>query len=94
MKKTIDKLPCQSSSMVPETDHLSSGKTSSHKDDINLPIGIKKGTRSCTTHPISNYISYNFLPSSYRSFVSSLSTQTIAKNWRGQLWNLSEKRLR
>lgn len=58
MKKTIDKLPCQSSSTVPKTDHFSSGKTSSHKDDINLPIAIQKGARSCTAHPVSNFISY------------------------------------
>ena len=30
-------------------------------DDLDLPIASRKGVRSCTKHPMSNYVSYDKL---------------------------------
>jgi hypothetical protein len=49
-------------------------------DDMNLPIAQRKGVRSCIQHPISNFVSYQHLSSSYRSFVSKLFSMSILLN--------------
>lgn len=36
------------------------------------PIALRKGTRTCTKHPICNFVSFDLLSPVYRSFVSSL----------------------
>lgn len=43
--------------------HLeSSGNNVSHETcDVDLPIVLQKSIRSCTLHPMSKYVSYNFL---------------------------------
>lgn len=40
--------------------------------DTELPIVLRKGTRSCTKHSIHNYISFSKLSSKYPAFVSKL----------------------
>ncbi|XP_057998524.1 uncharacterized protein LOC131177523 isoform X3 [Hevea brasiliensis] len=52
---------------VPHTDHDS---------DIDLPITLRKGKRSCT-YPISSFVSYNQLSSCSRCFVTSLGSVPI-----------------
>ena len=52
---------------------------------LNLPIAIRKGTRSCTNHPISNFVSYNTLSLSSLAFVSSLSSVFIPHTWQDSL---------
>ena len=46
----------------------------SEPNDIDVPIAIRKGVRSCTQHPISNFVSYSHLSPSYRAFVSKISS--------------------
>ncbi|KAA3484106.1 Retrovirus-related Pol polyprotein from transposon TNT 1-94 [Gossypium australe] len=36
--------------------------------DLELPIAQRKGVRTCTLHPISNFVSYDSLSSFYRDF--------------------------
>lgn len=48
---------------------------------LNLPIVSRKGVRKCTKYPISNYLLYSSLLSSYQSFVSSLYSIRIPQNW-------------
>jgi hypothetical protein len=43
-------------------------------------IAVGKHVRSCTNHPISNFISYSNLPSSFSTFTSQLSSVEIPKN--------------
>ncbi|KAJ9180876.1 hypothetical protein P3X46_009068, partial [Hevea brasiliensis] len=52
---------------VPHTDHDS---------DLDLPIALRKGKRSCT-YPISSFVSYNQLSSCSRCFVTSLDSVPI-----------------
>lgn len=46
----------------------SSSPSPSIVDDIDLPIALKKGVRSCVKYPIVNYVSYNALSPSTHSF--------------------------
>jgi hypothetical protein len=47
---------------------------------MNIPIAQHKGVKSCTQHPISNFVSYQHLSPLYRSFVSKLSFVSIPQN--------------
>ncbi len=49
-------------------------------DDLEIPIALRKGKRSCTLHPISNVISYNSLSPSYSAFISTLSSIPLPKS--------------
>ncbi|KAK0585307.1 hypothetical protein LWI29_026584 [Acer saccharum] len=46
-------------------------------EDLNLPIAVRKGTRSCTHHSIVDYVSYHKLSPSFKVFVSNLSSVEI-----------------
>ncbi|XP_073129675.1 uncharacterized protein [Henckelia pumila] len=48
--------------------------------NINIPITIRKGVRSCTQHPISKCVSYSNLSSSFRTFTVSLSSIKIPRS--------------
>lgn len=41
-------------------------------EDLSIPIALMKGVRSCTQHPIHNYLSYSSLSPTYRSFITTL----------------------
>ncbi|KAJ1395404.1 Gag-polypeptide of LTR copia-type [Sesbania bispinosa] len=49
-------------------------------DDIDIPIALRKGVRSCTQHPIEKYVSYGKLSQGYRSFVAALDNTHIPRN--------------
>jgi hypothetical protein len=50
--------------------------------DLNLPIAIRKGKRTCTEHPISNCVSFDHLSSSFKAFSLSLSSLVVPKSYR------------
>ena len=58
--------------------------------ELDIPIAIKKGVRSCTSHPIAKFISYHRLSENYRAFSSSLSNlvipKTIQEAWSNPNW--------
>ena len=41
-------------------------------EDLSIPIALRKGVRSCTQHPIHNYLSYSSLSPTYRAFITTL----------------------
>ena len=41
-------------------------------EELNWPITLRKGVRSCTQHPIQNYISYKGLSLGFNTFFSSM----------------------
>ncbi|KAL4025768.1 hypothetical protein IC575_014173 [Cucumis melo] len=47
---------------------------------LDIPIALRKGTRSCTKHPICNYVSYDNLSPQFRGFTASLYSTIIPKN--------------
>lgn len=48
--------------------------------DLDLPIALRKGVRSCTKHPMTNYVSYEKLSPTFLTFTSQLSSVEIPKN--------------
>ena len=46
---------------------------------LDLPIVLRKGTRSCTKHSIANYVSYESLSLQFRAFTTSLNSIVIQK---------------
>ncbi|TYJ98049.1 reverse transcriptase [Cucumis melo var. makuwa] len=64
-------------------DEAEQGHTRKHDEYapfLDLPIALRKGTRSCTKHSISNYVSYKNLSPQFRAFTASLDSTTIPKN--------------
>ncbi|KAA0061289.1 hypothetical protein E5676_scaffold39G00350 [Cucumis melo var. makuwa] len=55
-------------------------KRDKYDPPFDLPIALRKGTRSCTKHSISNYVSYENLSPQFRAFTASLDSTTIPKN--------------
>ncbi|KAA0059998.1 putative polyprotein [Cucumis melo var. makuwa] len=47
---------------------------------LDIPIALRKGTRSCTKHSICNYVSYDNLSPQFRAFTASLDSTIIPKN--------------
>ncbi|KAL0561525.1 hypothetical protein IC582_001955 [Cucumis melo] len=47
---------------------------------IDILIVLRKCTRSCTKHPICNYVSYDNLSPQFRAFTASLDSTIIPKN--------------
>lgn len=43
----------------------------------NLPIALRKAKRTCTSHPMSHFVSYDSLSPSYRAYISSISSLPI-----------------
>jgi hypothetical protein len=54
--------------------------TASVIDDSNIPIALRKGVRSCTSHPISKFVSYEGLSPTYHAFVSVIDSVQIPKS--------------
>ena len=53
--------------------------------DLDLPIAIRKGKRTCTEHPISNCVSFDHLSHSFKAFSLSLSSLVVPKSYREAL---------
>uniref|UniRef100_A0A2N9J8P7 Integrase catalytic domain-containing protein n=1 Tax=Fagus sylvatica TaxID=28930 RepID=A0A2N9J8P7_FAGSY len=53
--------------------------------DLDLPIAIRKGKRTCTEHPISNCVSFDHLSPSFKAFSLSLSSLGVPKSYREAL---------
>lgn len=48
--------------------------------DLDVPIAIRKRTRKCTQHPIANFMSFENISPSYRSFLTKLQSDKIPHN--------------
>ena len=48
--------------------------------DLDVPIAVRKGVRTCTQHPISNFVSYAHLSPSYKSFLSKIASVSVPNN--------------
>ena len=64
-------------------------------DELQLPIALRKGVRSCTQHSIGNYVSYSRLSPKYRAFVANLDRIMVPKDikealksedWKKAVW--------
>ena len=48
--------------------------------DLHIPIAVRKGTQTCTKHPIAQYLSYKKLSHSHRAFTSKISHLFVPRN--------------
>ncbi|KAL0533227.1 hypothetical protein IC582_030443 [Cucumis melo] len=55
-------------------------KLDEYDPSLHIPIALRKGIRSCTKHPICNYVSYDNLSPRFRAFTASLDSTIILKN--------------
>ncbi|KAA0059995.1 Beta-galactosidase [Cucumis melo var. makuwa] len=55
-------------------------KLDEYDPSLDIPIVLRKGTRSCTKHPICNYVSYDNLSPQFRAFTASLDSTIIPEN--------------
>ncbi|KAK8365622.1 hypothetical protein V6Z11_A02G067900 [Gossypium hirsutum] len=62
------------------TEDCSETEVSPPSPSIYLPIAVRKGTRSCTQHPISRFVSYENLSKSYKTFVTNVDSVKTPKN--------------
>ncbi|TYK01384.1 Cysteine-rich RLK (RECEPTOR-like protein kinase) 8 [Cucumis melo var. makuwa] len=63
-----------------EAEQGHTGKLDKYGPSLDLPIALRKGTRSCTKYSISNYVSYENLSPQCRAFTASLDSTIIPKN--------------
>ena len=49
-------------------------------DTLNMPIAWRKGVRSCTQHPIGNFISYDKLSPTFRAFTSKITKIQVPRD--------------
>lgn len=68
--------------MQPTTCQESSSSSELPPNDLDKPIAQKKGVRSYTRHPMSNFISYDSMSPTYKAFVLSCSSVSIPQDWR------------
>ncbi|PON37602.1 hypothetical protein PanWU01x14_318830 [Parasponia andersonii] len=72
-------LPSQEPESEPETG-MRSVALMPMMNDLDLPIALRKGVRSCTQHPISRYVYYDHLSPLARAFISNISDVEIPRN--------------
>ena len=64
-------------STLPSSDTITDVDTVS---DDNLPIALRKGKRTCTSNPISRFVSYTHLSPSHHTFISSIDSYFVPKS--------------
>ena len=62
------------------SDPTNSEDSSQEFFDLNLPIAMRKGVRSCTQHPIGKFVSYDRLSPNFRAFVAALDRTQIPRD--------------
>ncbi|KAL9434214.1 hypothetical protein AB3S75_028943 [Citrus x aurantiifolia] len=75
----LDHEVCDDSPEIPENNPPGNYESNS-SSQLDLPIALRKGIRSCTKHPLSNFISYKNISSSYCAFISQVSSVVIPKS--------------
>ena len=60
-------------------------------EDSDVSIALQKGVRSCTVHPLSNFVKYNHLSNSVQSLVKNLEVVEIPKTVQEALESLQWK---
>ncbi|KAK5770436.1 hypothetical protein PVK06_046586 [Gossypium arboreum] len=77
---TYGSLATQAVPIASPTEDCSETEVSPPSPSIYLPIAVRTGTRSCTQHPISQFVSYGNLSKSYKSFVTNIDSAKTPKN--------------
>lgn len=67
--------------------------------DLDLPIALRKGTRNSTRYPLTHFISFHALSSSFHAFALSLSVISLPKHYQKALthpgwWSAMKKEIK
>ena len=64
-------------------------------DDVDLPIAIRKGTRKCMQHLLSNFVSFEKFSPSHKAFLTQINSipipQTLTKALSNEKWKQAMK---
>ena len=76
------KVTHKASDMETSAHHESDPTTSNELtlNELDIPIALKKGQRSCTQHPISKFLGYSHLSTPMQALVTHLSKAEILKS--------------
>ena len=69
----------------PPTEPSSTSDADYPNSNLDLPIALQKGNHYCTTHPISNFVSYDHLNPFFRSFALFISYEFVPRNYQETL---------
>lgn len=87
----LPSIPSPSRIVIPESGLNPIPINTIQETDLDLPIALRKGTRTYTRHPIAKYISYDNLSAKYRAFTTKISNLVLPRiikealdepNWR------------
>ena len=76
----VQEFPGNSQTVLDKISQLCSNSPNESFNDLYVPTAIHKGNKSCTNHPMSKFVSYKNLSSSFSVFTSQLSRVKIPKN--------------
>ncbi|KAA0041725.1 reverse transcriptase [Cucumis melo var. makuwa] len=79
-KNRGDETEVRTETGINEAEHGHTRKLNKYDPYFDLPIALRKGTRSCTKHSMSNYVSYKNLSPQFKAFTARLDSTTIPKN--------------
>ena len=80
VKDSVDKIEVKAETVGNEMEQDHSGNLSKYDPSLDIPIALKKDTRSCTKHLICNYVSYESLSPQFRAFTTGRDYTMIAKS--------------
>lgn len=75
---------CQEANPICQSSSKSTGNALQNSNfpmfnDLDQPIALRKEKRSCTQHPINNFVSYDKLSPSYKAFATTLTDINVPK---------------
>ncbi|XP_019055115.1 PREDICTED: uncharacterized protein LOC109115470 [Nelumbo nucifera] len=73
-KRVAPEAECPSLSDSPNSGNLEPPDNPIIDSNLDLPIAIRKGKRTCSKYPITNYVSYDALSPSYCAYISAISS--------------------
>ena len=79
-KDIVDEIEVRAETSGNEAEQGHLGNLDEYDPFLNIPIVLREGTRSCTKHPICNYVSYDTLSLQFKAFTASLDFTVIPKN--------------
>lgn len=79
-RKPKNPAPQISQLLEPEIGPENEEKGTAASSDLDLPIAVRKGVRSCVKYPISNHLNYSKLSPQFRAFTVTMGKASIPSN--------------
>ena len=79
-KDNVDEIEVKAETGGNEAEQGHSGNLDEYDSSLDIPIALRKYTRSCTKYPICNYVSCDSLSLPFRGFTANLDSTVILKN--------------